>query len=59
MTPEERARVDVLCTKLQVEHDPGKFSEYVRELNEVLDAKEQRFAEDCKKDLLLRPPIPR
>jgi len=53
MTPEERARFNELCSKLQVEHDPEKFTEYMRELNELLDANERRFAEDCKKDPLL------
>jgi len=59
MTPQERARIEVLCSQLQIERDPQKFTEYVRELNELLDAKGRRFAEACKKDPLLRPPTPR
>lgn len=59
MTPEEQERFNDLCRKVQVEQDPKKFDEYVRELNLLLDAKERRFEEECKKDPLLRPPVPR
>jgi hypothetical protein len=53
MTPEERWRFNDLCNKVQIEQDPKKFDEYVRELNELLEAKERRFKEDAKKDPLL------
>jgi len=58
MTPEERARFSELCSKIQIEHDPKKFEQYVRELNELLEANERRFAEECERDPLLRPPTP-
>lgn len=59
MTAEERARINELCSKVQTEQDPNKFSQYIRELNALLEAKERRFAEDCRKDPLLRPPAPK
>jgi len=43
MTPEERERVDWLCRQLQIEQDPTKFDRYVRELNDLLEAKHQRI----------------
>ena len=59
MTPEERARFFELCRKLQTEQDPEKFDRYLREVNDLLDAKERRFKQDCEKDPLLRPPLPK
>ena len=48
MTPEERGRFEWLCKKIQVEDDPDRFYEYVRELKELLDAKHQRIHPEHK-----------
>ena len=53
MSPEERERMNQLCMLIQNERDPDKFGEFVRQLNELLEEKERRFAEDQKKDPLL------
>jgi hypothetical protein len=43
MTPEERERMNSLCTRIQEEKDPNKFDGLVRELNELLEAKHERI----------------
>lgn len=43
MTPEERERFEWLCKQVETEKDPKKFDQYVRELNDVLEAKHERI----------------
>jgi hypothetical protein len=43
VTPEERKRMDVLCQQIAVERDHDKFIQLVRELNDLLEEKEQRL----------------
>ena len=58
MTPDERERLNQLCSRIQTEKDQAKFSQLLTELNELLEKKEQRFIQEAKKDPLLRPPQP-
>jgi hypothetical protein len=46
MTPEERTELDRLCLAIQIEQDQAKFTALLRELNELLEKKEQRFPDD-------------
>jgi hypothetical protein len=48
-----------ICVLMQTEKDHERFTALVKELNELLDAKERRFAEDCKRDPLLCAPNPK
>ena len=59
MTPDERERMNQICLLIQTEKNPQRFTALVRELNELIDARERRFAEDSKRDPLLRPPSPK
>jgi chemotaxis signal transduction protein len=43
MTAEERERMLVLCQQIAVEKDPSKFGFLVRELNDLLEHKQQRI----------------
>jgi len=43
--PEERERFTWLCEQIQIERDPVKFSELVNELNDLLEAKQDRLSE--------------
>lgn len=43
MTPEERIQVAALVAKINIEKDHDKFTELVRELNDLLEAKERRL----------------
>jgi hypothetical protein len=43
VTTKERERMNSLCTRIQVEKDPEKFDDLVRELNELLEAKHERI----------------
>ena len=43
MTPEERAEMERLCRKIIEEKDKGKFLQLMRELNDLLERKEQRL----------------
>lgn len=45
MTPEERELMNTLCREIQDEKDPKRFSELVRELDEVLARKDERLNE--------------
>ena len=45
MTPEERDRLNFLCTQIQAEKDYGKFEGLLRELNTVVERKHRRFKE--------------
>ena len=42
MTPEERAKMDELCKRIQVEEDPKIFDRLCRELNDLLEMKHER-----------------
>ncbi len=44
MTPEERERMNWLCSEIQKEKDHDKFSKLVLELDELFEKKEQRLA---------------
>ena len=48
MTPEERERFVWLCQQVQTEKDPKKFDQYVRELNDLLEAKHRRIHPEHK-----------
>jgi hypothetical protein len=43
MSPEERERMNDICTKLQVEQDHDKFTQLMTELNNILECKEHRL----------------
>ena len=43
MTPDERQRLDWLCTQIKDEKDHDKFIALIRELNKLLDNKGTRF----------------
>jgi len=40
LTPEERERIEWLCQQIQKEKDQNKFSDLVRQLNELLEKRE-------------------
>jgi hypothetical protein len=40
MTPEERERMNWLCSKIQTETDPNTFGKLVRELDALLEKEE-------------------
>ena len=43
MTPEERERVQYLCSRLQEEDQPITFDGLVRELNDLPEVKHERL----------------
>jgi hypothetical protein len=43
MTPEERERMHMLCEQIAKEQDHEKFVKLVRELNDLLEHKEDRL----------------
>jgi len=43
MTPQESERLNKLCALIETEKDTTKFTELVRELEDLLDRKEQRL----------------
>lgn len=43
MTKDEARRVEELCAKIISEKDEAKFAEAVRELNELMERKEERL----------------
>jgi hypothetical protein len=43
MTPDERERMAILCERIAKEQDRQKFTRFVQELNQLLEAKERRF----------------
>ena len=49
MTPDERARMNVLCELIAKEQDHEKFVKLIQELNELLDRKETRLEDRVKK----------
>jgi hypothetical protein len=46
MTPDERERMAILCERIATEKDRAKFRSFVRELNELLERKDQRLASE-------------
>jgi hypothetical protein len=44
MTPDEREQLAILCERIAKEQDRDKFKALVRELNDLLDAKDRRLA---------------
>jgi hypothetical protein len=48
MTPEERDRMNWLCTKIQEEKDPKVFDALVDELNALLEVKHERIHPEHK-----------
>jgi hypothetical protein len=46
MTPQERARMNDLCTEIQNEKDYAKFEELTREVTALMSAKARRFPEN-------------
>jgi hypothetical protein len=49
MTPEERQRMYQLCAMIEVEKDRHRFLLLIEELNQLLERKEQRLADDRAK----------
>jgi hypothetical protein len=45
MTPDERERMAILFERIAKENDLSRYKEYVKQLNELLDAKGRRLAE--------------
>jgi hypothetical protein len=43
MTQEETRRFQELCARIISEKDEGKFTEAVRELNQIMETKEERL----------------
>lgn len=43
MTPEQNNRLNHLCSEIAKEQDHTRFHRLVKELNELLDEKEQRL----------------
>jgi hypothetical protein len=43
MTPEERERMNWLCSRIADEKDPSLFQKLLRELNELKEKKRQRI----------------
>jgi hypothetical protein len=48
MTPEERDKMNDLCTRIQSEKNPKTFDQLVRELNELLEIKHERIHPEHK-----------
>jgi hypothetical protein len=43
LTPDERERMDALCTQIAIEKNHHKFMALVEELNQLLQPKEHRL----------------
>jgi uncharacterized protein with von Willebrand factor type A (vWA) domain len=50
VTPEERELMGRLCHRIATEQDRDKFTELVRELNDLLSVKDHRLEEKQKKE---------
>jgi hypothetical protein len=48
MTPDERERLNWLCSRIADEKDPILFDQYVEELNDLLEAKHERIHPEHK-----------
>jgi predicted RNA-binding protein YlxR (DUF448 family) len=44
LTPDERERMAILCERIAKEQDLHRFTEFVEELNNLLEAKQRRLA---------------
>ena len=49
MTPDERERMALLCQRIATEQDRDNFTQLVRELNDLLSAKDHRLEDKEKK----------
>jgi hypothetical protein len=45
MKPEEREHMYRLCALIEKEQDPERFSALIKELNDLLESKEQRLGD--------------
>jgi hypothetical protein len=45
MTPEERDRMSSICQRIATEQDRDKFTQLVKELNDLLSVKDHRLEE--------------
>ena len=54
MTHEQSQRLNALCGEIAKEQDHAKFHRLVRELNELLDEKEQRLEARGHDDVMQR-----
>jgi len=43
MTPDERERMNWLCLRIQEEKDPEIFDRLIKELNDLLEVKQERI----------------
>lgn len=50
MTPDERERMTTLCQRIATEQDRDKFTQLVKELNDLLSVKDHRLQYKQKKD---------
>ena len=48
MTPEERKKMNDICTRIQIEKNPETFDQLVHELNELLEIKHERIHPEHK-----------
>lgn len=48
MTPEERERMASICQRIAVEQDRNKFTQLVKELNDLLSLKDHRLEDKLK-----------
>lgn len=54
MTPEQNKRLNHLCSEIAKEQDHARFHRLVKELNELLDEKEQRLDRRGHDDVMQR-----
>lgn len=54
MTPEQNERLNQLCSQIAKEQDHAKFHRLVKELNALLDEKEQRLEARGHDDVMQR-----
>jgi hypothetical protein len=48
MTPEERKKMNEICTRIQNEKNPQLFDQLVRELNDLIEIKHERIHPEHK-----------
>ena len=58
MNNEERQEMQHLCTLIQSEQDPVKFSALLEQLNDLLEQKEKRLIEKLKDAQSQAPDLP-
>jgi len=49
MTPDERERMTTLCQRIATEQDREKFTQLVKEINDLLSVKDHRLEDREKK----------